>query len=105
MISSSQFLHLNTIGWKSGKQHKIEIWFVQSNERYYIMSEHRKHAHWVQNIIRNPRVSFTVNHTTFTGTARVVDRDKEPELTAGVSELMGTKYGWNEGLIVELTCY
>jgi deazaflavin-dependent oxidoreductase (nitroreductase family) len=105
LISSSQFLHLNTIGWKSGKQHKIEIWFVQSNERYYIMSEHRKHAHWVQNIIRNPRVSFTVNHTTFTGTARVVDRDKEPEWTAGVSELMGTKYGWNEGLIVELTCY
>lgn len=105
MISSSQFLHLDTIGWKSGKQHKIEIWFVQSNERYYIMSEHRKHAHWVQNIIHDPRVSFTVNHTTFTGTARVVDRDKEPELTAGVSELMGTKYGWNEGLIVELTCY
>ena len=105
MISSSQFLHLDTIGWKSGKQHKIEIWFVQSNERYYIMSEHRKHAHWVQNIIHDPRVSFTVNHTTFTGTARVVDRNKEPELTAGVSELMGTKYGWNEGLIVELTCY
>jgi deazaflavin-dependent oxidoreductase (nitroreductase family) len=105
LISSSQFLYLTTIGWKSGKQHKIEIWFVQSNERYYIMSEHRKHAHWVQNIIHDPRVSFTVNHTTFTGTARVVDRDKEPELTAGVSELMGTKYGWNEGLIVELTCY
>lgn len=69
------------------------------------MSEHRKHAHWVQNIIHDPRVSFTVNHTTFTGTARVVDRDKEPELTAGVSKLMGTKYGWNDGLIVELTCY
>jgi deazaflavin-dependent oxidoreductase (nitroreductase family) len=98
-------LHLNTTGWKSGKQHKIEIWFVQSNERYYIMSEHRKHAHWVQNIIHNPRVSFTINHATFTGTARVVDRDKEPELTAGVSKLMGAKYGWNEGLIVELTGY
>jgi hypothetical protein len=57
---------------------------------------------WVQSIIHNPRVSFTVNHTTFTGTARIIEQDKEPELTAGISKLMSTKYGWNEGLIVEL---
>jgi hypothetical protein len=69
------------------------------------MSEHRKHAHWVQNIIHNPRVSFIINHTTFTGTARIVDQDKEPELTAEISKLMSKKYGWNEGLIVELTYY
>lgn len=98
-------MHLNTTGWKSGKQHQIEIWFVQSNERFYIMSELRQRAHWVQNIIHNPRISFTVNHTTVTGTARIIDQDTEPELTAEISNLMCTKYGWNEGLIVELTCY
>ena len=38
----------------------------------------------------------------FTGTARIVEQDKESELTAEVSKLMSTKYGWNEGLIVEL---
>ncbi len=69
------------------------------------MSELRKQTHWVQNITHNPRVSFTVNHTTFTGTARIIDQDKEPELIAGISKLMSTKYGWNEGLIVELKCY
>ena len=42
---------------------------------------------------------------TLTGTARIIDQDKEPELKAGVSELMSTKYGWDDGLIVELTCY
>jgi hypothetical protein len=66
---------------------------VQCNERYYIVSELLKLAHWVQNIIHNPRVSFTVNHTTFTGTARIIDQDKEPEFTAGVSKLMSTKHG------------
>ncbi len=69
------------------------------------MSELLRQAHWVQNIIHNPRVSFTVNHTTFTGIARIIEQDKEPELTAGISKLMSTKYGWNEGLIVELKCY
>ena len=76
---------------------------MEHKERYYIMSELQKKTHWVQNIIHNPRVSFTINDTIFTGTARIVEQDKEPELTAEVSKLMSTKYGWNRGLIVELT--
>jgi deazaflavin-dependent oxidoreductase (nitroreductase family) len=93
---------LTTIGWKSRKQYKIEIWFVEHKERYYIMSELQKKADWVQNIMHNPRVSFTINDTIFEGTARIVEQDKEPELAAEVSKLMSTKYGWNGGLIVEL---
>jgi deazaflavin-dependent oxidoreductase (nitroreductase family) len=105
LTNSSQFLYLTTIGWRSRKQHKIEIWFVEHKERHYIMSELQKKADWVQNIIRNPRVSFTINDTIFKGTARIVERDKEPQLTAEVSKLMSTKYGWNGGLIVELVYY
>ncbi len=101
-MNSSQFLYLTTIGWKSRKQHKIEIWFVEHKERYYIMSELEKKAHWVQNIIHNPRISFTIKDRIFTGTARIVEQDKEPELTCEVSKLMSTKYGWNGGLIVQL---
>ena len=102
MTNSSQFLYLTTIGWRSRKQHKIEIWFVEHKERHYIMSELQKKADWVQNIIRNQRVLFTINDTIFKGTARIVEQDKEPQLTAEVSKLMSTKYGWNGGLIVEL---
>jgi deazaflavin-dependent oxidoreductase (nitroreductase family) len=81
---NSQFLYLTTIGWKSGKQHKKKIWFVEHHERYYILSELQKHAHWVQNIIHNPRVLFTVNDRTFTGIARIVEQDKESKLAAEV---------------------
>ena len=102
MNQLSQFLYLTTIGWKSGKYHRIEIWFIEYNKRYYIISECRKHAHWVQNIVHNPKVSFTVSHETYEGTARVVDPDKEPKLAAKVFKLMDTKYGWDDGLIVEL---
>jgi hypothetical protein len=35
------------------------------------------------------------------GTARIVDQE-EPKLAAEVSNLMGTIYRWNDGLIVEL---
>jgi deazaflavin-dependent oxidoreductase (nitroreductase family) len=104
-MNLSQFLYLTTIGWKSRIEHVIEIWFVEYKDRYYIMSELQKKADWVQNIMHNPRVSYTINDTIFEGTARIVEQDKEPELTAEVSKLMSTKYGLNGGLIVELVYY
>jgi deazaflavin-dependent oxidoreductase (nitroreductase family) len=97
-----QFLYLTTIGWKTGKQHRIEIWFVEYNKRYYLISERQRQAHWVQNIVHNPKVLFTVGHDTFEGTARIVDPDKESNSAAEVLKLMDAKYGWDDGLIVEL---
>jgi deazaflavin-dependent oxidoreductase (nitroreductase family) len=94
---------LTTHGWKSGKEHRIEIWFIEQNKRYYIISERLKDAHWVQNIKRNATVSFSTNDKVFKGNARIVDQEKEPALSAEVLKLMDTKYKWSQGLIVELT--
>ena len=52
--------------------------------------------------MRNPTVSFTVNHKIFEGTARIVDQNIESNLSTEVSNLMNVKYGWDEGLIIEL---
>jgi len=62
------------------------------------MSERLKRAHWVQNIIHNPRVLFTVNERTFEGIARLIDQQKDAKL----ANLMSTKYKWDRGLIVEI---
>ena len=93
---------MTTRGWKTGNQHRIEIWFVEHNERYYVISERLESAHWVQNIKHNPAVSFSISENIFTGTARIVDQEKEPGLAREVSKLMNTKYKWSQGLIVEL---
>jgi deazaflavin-dependent oxidoreductase (nitroreductase family) len=98
-----QFLYLTTLGLKTGKQHRIEIWFAEHSERYYIISERLDRAHWVQNIKRNPSVSFSINGNIFKGSARIVDQEKEAALAAEVFKLMDTKYKWSQGLIVELT--
>ncbi len=93
---------MTTIGWKSGNQHRIEIWFVEHNARYYIISERLDSAHWVQNIKHNPKISFIINENAFKGNARIVDQEKEPGLAGEVSKLMNAKYKWSQGLIVEL---
>jgi hypothetical protein len=69
------------------------------------MSERTGKAHWVQNIMHNSRVMFNVNSKSFEGTGLIVDKDSEPKLSQEVSNLMYTKYGWSDCLIVELTPY
>lgn len=94
-----QFLYLDTTGWKSGRHHSIEIWFVEHDGKYYVMSEGGKSAHWVQNIIYNHKVSFSVAGRSFSGSAGIVEKGP---VAIEVKKLMKEKYGWDKGLIVEL---
>ncbi len=97
------FLYVTTKGWKSGKPHEIEIWYVELEGRYYIVSEMRGRAHWVQNIQRDSRVRITVGKKQFQATGRILIEENDSELLEKISKLMNEKYGWSEGTIVELT--
>lgn len=99
---SPEYLYLTTIGRKSGSLHEIEIWYVAHNGCYYLISEGRERADWVQNILKNPSVSVYVEGRRFEGVGRTVNPQVEPELAAAVSALMDAKYNWSSGLIVEL---
>jgi deazaflavin-dependent oxidoreductase (nitroreductase family) len=101
-VSELQFLYLTTQGRTSGEPHMIEIWFVHHDGCFYLVSERRERFDWVQNIVRNPTVMFYVGEHAFVGTGRIVEADREPELAAAVAALMEAKYGWSDGLIVEL---
>lgn len=107
---AEQFLYLTTTGRTSGEPRQIEIWFAEHAGRYYLVSERREQSGWVKNIERTPEVSFSVGTRSnqqealplCRATARLVRADKEPELARAVSARMDTKYGWSNGLIVEL---
>ena len=87
----------------TGKEHQIEIWFVNYEGNHYVISERREKAHWVQNIIHDPKVSFTVGDNKINGNARIVNKDIEHKLASEVSKLMDEKYKWSQGMIIELT--
>lgn len=101
------FLYLTTTGRNSGRAHEIEIWYVAHGGRYYLMSEYPDRSDWVRNIRHNPAVRFHIGRAasalTVEGTGRAVDATAEPVLAAAVAALMQEKYGWSDGLIVELT--
>ncbi len=100
---SPEFLYLTTIGWRSGSPHEIEIWYVPYAGRYYLIAEHGRGAHWVQNIAHRPAITFRVDGQSFRGTGRMIEREAEAPLAVEVSALMDAKYEWSSGLIVELS--
>jgi len=98
----TQYLYLTTTGRRTGQPREIEIWFMQRGGRYYLVAEHRERAQWVQNLEVVPRVAVRVGRRLFPALARVVDATAEPELARAVKKLSEKKYGWGDGLVVEL---
>jgi hypothetical protein len=68
-----------------------------------VVAEHRERAQWVQNLRALPRVTVRLGRRSFPATARVVDARAEPALARAVRWLSEKKYGWGDGLVVELT--
>jgi deazaflavin-dependent oxidoreductase (nitroreductase family) len=103
-MPAERFLYLTTIGRVSGLPRTIEIWFVERGGHYYIVAERREAAQWVKNIERKSAVRFRVGTRDDHGEASAATASivKEPALIATVASLMDAKYGWSDGLVVEI---
>ncbi len=101
--ADEQVLHLTTIGRVTGRPHEIEIWFIVHQDKFYLFSEHREAAGWVRNIRRNSNASVRFGKSNSKVVARVLDYSNERELWDEVQAIADRKYGWRDGLPVELT--
>ena len=99
------FLYLTTTGHWSGNPHEIEIWYVEHEGCYFLVSEKNESAHWVRNIRADSAVRFRLGATfadgesTMPGSATTPD---DPELIAAVKAKMDAKHGWSNGLVVQI---
>jgi deazaflavin-dependent oxidoreductase (nitroreductase family) len=98
----STYLYLTTTGRVTGQPREIEIWFAEHDGRFYLVAESES-ANWVRNIQAQPQVKFRVTEAESNAAARLVHNDREPQLVATVKALFDEKYGWSDGLVVELT--
>ena len=99
----SQFLYVTTTGRTTGLPREIEIWFVEAEGKYYILAEKFREANWVQNIEKNPRVRVRLGSRQFEATARVLDPVRDAATWKRAQSLERSKYGWGDGLPVEIT--
>jgi deazaflavin-dependent oxidoreductase (nitroreductase family) len=95
------YLYLTTRGHKTGLPREIEIWFTAHHGCYYVIAEHPT-SNWVRNLRANPEVQLRVAGKTLAARARILD-ENNLELRSAVQCLSQEKYGWSDGLVVELT--
>jgi deazaflavin-dependent oxidoreductase (nitroreductase family) len=95
------YLYLTTRGRRSGLPREIEIWFTHRDGRFYVIAEHAG-AHWVHNVRAYSAVQVRIAGKSFAARARIVSAQSEPELNRAVQQLSSKKYGWGDGLVVEL---
>ena len=102
MSREPKYLYLTTIGRVSGRPRRIEVWFTRHAGRYYLVAEHGLRSQWVQNLLADPAVRVRVGARSLRGRARVVDRRAESALAGEVRRRSEAKYGWGDGLVVEI---
>jgi deazaflavin-dependent oxidoreductase (nitroreductase family) len=93
-------LYLTTVGRKTGKPRTIEIWFVISQRRIYLLAERGLKAHWVRNIQANPEVTLQIDQRRFKARGYILDDARDRQEWQVVADLSRRKYGWGEGLPV-----
>ena len=101
-FAQEKYLYLTTRGRKTGRPREIEIWFTYHEDRYYVIAEYPT-SNWVKNLQSDPVVQVKVAGKTFSAEARVLKSETDTELVKTVQDLSSKKYGWGDGLVVQLT--
>lgn len=102
-FSALQVLYLTTVGRTTGLPRTIEIWFVAHQGALYLFAEHQHEAHWVKNIESNSLVHVRVGDAEFDASGRILDFGVDTVLWQTVQKVAIQKYGWGDGLPVQLT--
>jgi deazaflavin-dependent oxidoreductase (nitroreductase family) len=100
-LGREQYLYLTTRGRRSGLARQIEIWFTHLRGRFYVIAEYPT-SNWVENLRADPEVEVRVHEQDFAGHARILSKERDLELVEEVQSLSAKKYGWGDGLVVEI---
>lgn len=98
------FLYLTTIGRKTGNPHKIEIWFVEHEDCYFLCSEYPKKSDWIKNSLKMPQVSFYIAEkgqevSAQKGRTSVVE---DEAIIVLLKQKFDAKYNWSNGLFIKI---
>jgi len=75
-VRSQKFIHLTTKGRKTGRPHRVELWFAASDGKVFLSHE-GKETDWMKNIKQNGEVSFEIGGENFTGKGHYIEKDQD----------------------------
>lgn len=99
------FAYVTTTGRRTGRPHRIEIWFASAGSTLYLLAGGGRRSDWVANALADPAVTVEVGGQDWGAVARLVEDPKEDELAR---RLVFDKYqptydgdlsGWRESAL------
>jgi deazaflavin-dependent oxidoreductase (nitroreductase family) len=78
------FCYITTTGRRTGRLHRIEIWFAgeAGGRTIYVLAGGRERADWVRNVMKEPRVTLRIGDREGDATGRVLEPGTEEDVRA-----------------------
>lgn len=76
---ADDYCYLTTTGRRTGRPHRIEIWYAAHGDTLYLLSGGGRSSDWVQNLCADPRVLVEVDGDVRPARGRVLEGGDEAE--------------------------
>lgn len=96
---SQKFIHLTTVGRKTGKHHTVELWFALRDGKVFLSHEGDE-TDWMKNVKKNELVTFEIGGKNYSGKARYLEDGTEEAWTGKVA-LYEKYYGKGKKEVIE----
>ena len=95
-MDQASVCYLTTTGRRTGRPHRIEIWFAApGGSRIYMLAGGRDRADWVRNVQADGAVEVEIAGTVHHGRAQTIEGEPDDPLARRL--LDGKYHGWREG--------
>jgi deazaflavin-dependent oxidoreductase (nitroreductase family) len=78
-MAADDYCYLTTTGRRSGRPHRLEIWYAIDGETLFLLAGGGMGSDWVQNLVAEPAVTVEIGRETRAARGRVVDDPAEAE--------------------------
>ena len=96
------YCYLTTTGRRTGRPHRIEIWYAAEDRTLYLLAGGGRSSDWVQNILADPAVVVDVDGEEHTARGRILEGGDEAERARSVvfakyaPRYQGDLTGWRQ---------
>lgn len=78
-MADDDYCYLTTTGRRTGRPHRIEIWYAADGNTLYLLSGSGHSSDWVRNLLERPGVEVEIDGELRQADARVLDDSDESE--------------------------
>jgi deazaflavin-dependent oxidoreductase (nitroreductase family) len=78
-MATDDYCYLTTTGRRTGRRHRIEIWYAADGDTLYLLAGGGRSSDWVQNLLAEPSAVVEVGGDVRSARGRVLEGGKEEE--------------------------